>query len=177
MKSWRRKAEQLHRGDHACELEYVGFWARAWAGLLDVILLAALFSPLLQLAERGAAAVLTPGPAGLLSWLLCATAAVFFYMTPGTTPGQLAISAVVVDARTGCPPALPQRIGRVLGLLLALAPCGLGFLWVAFQPRKQGWHDKLAGTLVVRERRARRSRRASPATVIGENEAAAVARR
>jgi uncharacterized RDD family membrane protein YckC len=28
----------------------------------------------------------------------------------------------------------------------------LGFIWVGFDPRKQGWHDKLAGTLVVRSR-------------------------
>jgi uncharacterized RDD family membrane protein YckC len=26
----------------------------------------------------------------------------------------------------------------------------LGIIWVAFDPRKQGWHDKLAGTVVVR---------------------------
>jgi uncharacterized RDD family membrane protein YckC len=29
-------------------------------------------------------------------------------------------------------------------------PMCLGFLWIAFDKRKQGWHDKLAGTVVVR---------------------------
>jgi uncharacterized RDD family membrane protein YckC len=29
----------------------------------------------------------------------------------------------------------------------------MGLLWVAFDPRKQGWHDKLAGTVVIRSRR------------------------
>jgi uncharacterized RDD family membrane protein YckC len=27
----------------------------------------------------------------------------------------------------------------------------LGFIWVAFDKRKQGWHDKIAGTVVIRE--------------------------
>jgi uncharacterized RDD family membrane protein YckC len=30
---------------------------------------------------------------------------------------------------------------------------GLGLIWVAFDPKKQGWHDKLAGTIVVRVRK------------------------
>jgi uncharacterized RDD family membrane protein YckC len=34
-----------------------------------------------------------------------------------------------------------------------MLPIFLGFVWVAFDRRKQGWHDKLAGTVVVRPRR------------------------
>ncbi|WP_161993291.1 RDD family protein [Lacisediminimonas profundi] len=173
MKSWRRMAEHLIRDDQPCELEYVGFWARAWAGLIDLGLLAALVFPLLQFAERGPAHLLQPGAGGLAPLLLSAAAALLFYLAPGTTPGKLAISAVVVDERTGCPPALPQRIGRSLGLLLSLVPFGLGFLWVAFHPKKQAWHDKLAGTLVVRERQLG-SGSARPAKgQVPENQAAA----
>ena len=29
---------------------------------------------------------------------------------------------------------------------------GLGLIWVAFDPRKQGWHDKMANTVVIRKR-------------------------
>lgn len=37
---------------------------------------------------------------------------------------------------------------RALGLLLSIAPLGLGFLWIAWDEQKQGWHDKIAGTVV-----------------------------
>ena len=39
---------------------------------------------------------------------------------------------------------------RALSCFLSLAPAGLGFLWIAFDAEKQSWHDKIAGTVVVR---------------------------
>jgi len=39
---------------------------------------------------------------------------------------------------------------RALGCFLSLLVCGLGFIWVAFDQEKQSWHDKIAGTVVVR---------------------------
>jgi uncharacterized RDD family membrane protein YckC len=39
---------------------------------------------------------------------------------------------------------------RALGCFLSLAVAGLGFFWIAFDPAKQAWHDKIAGTVVVR---------------------------
>lgn len=175
MKSWRRMAEKLH-GDEPCELEYVGFWSRTLAGVIDFGLLAAMLLPVLRLAESGPDGFIAGGVNALIALLLAAAAALLFWLAPGTTPGKLAIAAEVVDERTGCPPAMAQRIGRAFGVLLSLVPLGLGFLWVAFHPKKQGWHDKLAGTLVVRARRARRVR-SDAAARIGENEAAAVPRR
>jgi len=41
-------------------------------------------------------------------------------------------------------------IVRALGCFLSLAVLGLGFIWIAFDADKQSWHDKLAGTAVVR---------------------------
>ena len=40
------------------------------------------------------------------------------------------------------------------GYYVSLLFLALGFFWIALPPRKQGWHDKLAGTVVVRRRRA-----------------------
>jgi len=42
---------------------------------------------------------------------------------------------------------------RALGCFLSLAVVGLGFFWIAFDAGKQGWHDKIAGTAVVRVRK------------------------
>ena len=42
---------------------------------------------------------------------------------------------------------------RALSCFLSLAPAGIGFLWIAFDSEKQAWHDKIAGTVVVRTRK------------------------
>lgn len=152
MKSLRKLAAEIQHDDQPCELEYVGFWARAVGGLIDLGLVAALVFPLLQVLERGLERFLLGGMPTLIALLLFAGAALLFYLSPGSTPGMVAISAMVVDERTGCPPALPQQLGRSLSLLLSLAPLGLGCIWAAFHPKKQAWHDKLAGTLVIRAR-------------------------
>ncbi len=41
-------------------------------------------------------------------------------------------------------------IVRALACFLSLAVAGLGFFWIAFDDAKQAWHDKIAGTVVVR---------------------------
>jgi uncharacterized RDD family membrane protein YckC len=40
---------------------------------------------------------------------------------------------------------------RYVGLIISFVALFLGVVWVAFDSRKQGWHDKIAGTLVVRD--------------------------
>jgi uncharacterized RDD family membrane protein YckC len=79
---------------------------------------------------------------------------VLFWMYRQATPGKMAISARIVDAQTGGRPSNAQLIGRYFAYYLSMLPFCLGFVWVAFDPRKQGWHDKLAGTVVVRARKA-----------------------
>jgi hypothetical protein len=41
---------------------------------------------------------------------------------------------------------------RCVGYLISGPVLCLGFLWIAFDGKKQGWHDKIAATLVIRER-------------------------
>ena len=66
--------------------------------------------------------------------------------------GQVTISLRVVDATTGGPLSLGQSIGRYLGYYVSTIPLLMGLIWVAFDRRKQGWHDKLAGTVVIRSK-------------------------
>jgi uncharacterized RDD family membrane protein YckC len=68
------------------------------------------------------------------------------------TPGKMAIGAKIVDAKTLGKPSTGQLIGRYFAYYLSSIVLLLGFIWVGFDARKQGWHDKLAGTLVVRSR-------------------------
>jgi uncharacterized RDD family membrane protein YckC len=138
------------------DLEYVGFWLRVWASIIDTMLLAALLYPLLTLVFGTAywdSEQLVQSPLDfLLSWVLPAVAVVVFWITKQATPGKMAIKARIVDANTGENATTGQLIGRYAGYYVATIPLGIGLLWVAFDARKQGWHDKLAGTVVVRSK-------------------------
>ncbi len=66
------------------------------------------------------------------------------------TPGLLAIQAKVVDATTHSPVTFRQCLARSCGELLSALPLGAGFVWAAFDARRQTWHDKMANTVVVK---------------------------
>ena len=144
------------------ELEYVGFWLRVGASLIDTILLLLVIVPLL-FAIYGAAywesSALVMGPADVvINYILPAVFVIVLWIRISATPGKLAIGAVIVDARTGEKPSTRQFIIRYIGYYVAAIPLAIGFIWVGFDPRKQGWHDKLAGTVVVRDLRLARGR-------------------
>jgi len=139
------------------DLEYVGFWARVGASIVDTILVAIIIAPVLT-AIYGSGYWLDDriikGPADvLLNYVLPAIAIVLFWMARQATPGKMLIGAKIVDARTGGKPTTRQLIVRYLGYYVSTIPLLMGLIWVAFDPRKQGWHDKLAGTVVVRSKR------------------------
>lgn len=139
------------------EIRYVGFWARVAASLVDTVLVAIVIYPLLHLVygrEYWLGEELVRGPVDfLLSWIFPAVAVVLFWISRQATPGKMLIGARIVDARTGGKPGTGQLIIRYLGYYVSAIPLFLGFVWVAIDRRKQGWHDKLAGTVVVRTSR------------------------
>jgi uncharacterized RDD family membrane protein YckC len=152
-------------------LEYAGFWIRLWASIVDSILVAIIVEPILASLYKNMESTtdimsadlpglvlesFTPrGPADvLLSWVLPAIAVVLFWVYRAATPGKMLVRAKIVDANTGAAPTLGQCIGRYLGYFVSIFTLCLGFLWIAFDARKQGFHDKLAGTVVVRTPRA-----------------------
>jgi uncharacterized RDD family membrane protein YckC len=138
------------------DLEYVGFWARVGASLIDTVLLLMICMPLVTMIygwRYWTSNAMIQGPADfLINWVLPAIAIVLFWVYRQATPGKIAIGARIVDARTGAKPSTGQLIGRYLGYYVSTIPLFLGLIWVAFDPRKQGWHDKLAGTVVVRDK-------------------------
>ena len=138
------------------ELEYVGFWARVGASLIDGILLGVIIWPILTAfygESYWSSEQFVQGPMDfLLSWVFPAVAVIVFWVLKQATPGKMAVSAKIVDAKTGGAPTTGQCIGRYFSYFLAGLPLGLGIIWVAFDARKQGWHDKLAGTVVVRQK-------------------------
>jgi uncharacterized RDD family membrane protein YckC len=141
------------------ELEYVGFWARVGASIIDTIAIMLVVTPLLLAIYgkryfSGSQGSMLAGPADfLISWVMPAVAVIAFWLYKQATPGKMVISARVVDATTGNPLSTGQAIGRYFGYFVSAIPFGLGLVWVAFDSRKQGWHDKMAGTVVVRSKR------------------------
>ncbi len=136
-------------------LKYAGFWIRVWATIIDSILLAIIIGPLLITVygrEYFVSEKFMAGPMDfLISWVLPVVAIIAFWVYKSATPGKMAISAKIVDARTGSKPSNGQFVGRYFAYFVSTIPLCLGFLWVAFDSMKQGWHDKLAGTVVVRQ--------------------------
>ena len=138
------------------DLAYAGFWIRVWASIIDMVLISIITVPIL-LAIYGTqyfeSEKIIEGPMDfLLSWVLPTIATITFWVYRAATPGKMAISSKIVDAQTGYQPSTGQFVGRYFAYFISILPLGLGIFWVAFDKKKQGWHDKLAGTVVVRKK-------------------------
>ena len=140
----------------AVDLEYVGFWPRVGASIIDGVIQIIVVTPLLVLVYGrnyffmdGA----LQGPADfVISYVLPAVAVIACWRAFGATPGKMALGARIVDAATGAAPSTGQYVGRYLGYFLSIIPLGLGLFWVGFDRKKRGWHDIVSGTVVVRPR-------------------------
>jgi len=73
----------------------------------------------------------------------------FFHGYTGQTPGKQLFGLKVVHT-SGLPLTFGQAFLRWVGYILSSAPLNLGFLWVAIDKNKQGWHDKITDTYVIR---------------------------
>lgn len=132
---------------HEQQPHYVGFWWRVLAFIIDSILVSFLLIPILSFALGDPTGTT---PLGFLAQLILpAIAVIAFWMAKSATPGKMAIGATIVDAETGGKPTNAQCILRYLGYYVSTFPLLLGLIWVGFDARKQGWHDKMAKTVVV----------------------------
>jgi len=86
----------------------------------------------------------------VLNYILPVVAVIVFWQFKSATPGKLLLHLTIVDAETGSKPTLRQFIIRYFAYLVAILPLFLGLVWVGIDKRKQGWHDKIAGTVVIR---------------------------
>ena len=123
----------------AATLPRVGFWLRFAASLLDLILVGIVFGML--------SSMLWGAGGAFPLWLVIY--AVTMWATKGTTIGGIicGLKVVRIDDR---PLDWSVAIVRGLSAFLSLAVAGLGFMWVAFDDDRQSWHDKIAGTTIVK---------------------------
>jgi len=134
---------------------YAGFWIRLGASLIDILLmlivvaipLSFIYGEQYWLGEQLVYGVWDV----LLNYVLPIFATIWFWLRFLATPGKMLTKLKVVDAKTGGKMSLGQAIGRYFAYLVAMLPLFLGFIWIGFDKKKQGWHDKLAGTVVIRD--------------------------
>jgi uncharacterized RDD family membrane protein YckC len=112
-----------------------GFWHRMAALFLDVLLVGFATS---VLQHHSHIHLLVLAIYGAVMWKL-----------RGSTVGGIVFDLKVVRL-DGRPVDWETAIVRALGCFLSLAVAGLGFIWIAFDDANQAWHDKIAGTVVVR---------------------------
>jgi uncharacterized RDD family membrane protein YckC len=128
---------------------YAGFWIRVGAYLIDAILLGIVGSLLGSNAQYGPNGYDQVSRSRDLSGLLNLVYFVAFWTyTGGQTLGNRLLGLGVVRIY-GTPVTLGTAIVRWIGLVISFVVILLGVIWVGFDPKKQGWHDKLAGTAVV----------------------------
>jgi len=126
----------------AVTLPRVGFWLRLGASFLDFILVSIVIGMLSKVFHGWFA------PGGSVPFWF-AVYCVVMWATKGTTIGGIicGLKVVRLDDR---PIDWGVAIVRALGGFLSLAVAGLGFIWVSFDDERQSWHDKIAGTTIVK---------------------------
>lgn len=138
------------------EQQYAGFWIRFAATMIDVVIL--LFVIGIPLTLIYGEAYWTSETLyfgiwdGLLNYVLPFVATIWFWRRYFGTPGKMLVKVKIVDAETGNKMSVGQAIGRYFAYIISSIPFGLGFIWIAFDKKKQGWHDKLAGTVVIKKK-------------------------
>ena len=135
---------------------YAGIVTRGVAFVIDALLINAAIVVLAGCTAL-VLSVLVPdgvqlGVAGVVAalgvWGLAAAAYfVAFWTLTGQTAGMRVMHLTVADA-TGRRPRLARAVIRLVGMWLAAIPLMAGFALILFDGRRQGLHDKLAGTIV-----------------------------
>lgn len=73
----------------------------------------------------------------------------YYWAKSGQTPGMKMMGVKVVRDRDGGPVTGGQAILRLVGYWVSGAVFSLGYIWIFIDKRKRGWHDLIAGTVVV----------------------------
>jgi len=129
-------------------LELARIGPRALAMLLDGLWIAALVMAL-RVVSLAVGDWPPPAAADLLAEVIIGLLVLTFWAERGATPGKRAMGLMIVDARTGGRPSFARLVLRYVGYLVSALPLLLGFFWALWDPRRQCWHDKLGGTVVV----------------------------
>jgi uncharacterized RDD family membrane protein YckC len=147
----------FRRPGHEAETNQVGLVTRAVAGVIDLALLGALFSITSGLLASIVPALTGEGDGlsiwgvltfGVVGFLVGGAIFVAFWSLVGQTPGMRFLS-IHLDAAGSREIGFRRALKRLLAIPLSLLPLGLGFLAILLSPERRGWHDRIAGTMVL----------------------------
>jgi uncharacterized RDD family membrane protein YckC len=139
--------------DPQATLKYAGFWIRVAAAIIDTIVILIITLPVL-FAIYGSGYWSSPelvkGPSDILiNYLFPLVFSIVLWMKIGGTPGKRLLGLKVLSESTQQYVSAGQGVLRYVGYFVAMLPLFLGLIWVAFDKKKKGLHDYLAGTVVV----------------------------
>jgi uncharacterized RDD family membrane protein YckC len=148
--------------------KYAGFWRRLVAYLIDSTIIIVVFFVLFMIAmmaflfgsmsgnsSKWLANLMDPTRVFsilIFTWIFYAAMTIayftYFHGTTGRTPGKMLLGLQVLSA-DGTSISFGIAFLRAVGYLVSGALFNIGFIWAAFDKRKQGWHDKIADTVVI----------------------------
>ena len=129
---------------------YAGFWIRLLAYIIDAIILGALTFPLARvLSMMGIGEQSSNVMSIAISWMYFAVFESSGWMA---SPGKKALGLIVTDEQGG-QLSVGRATRRYFAKILSALLLGIGFVMIAFTARKQGLHDKMFHTLVLRTER------------------------
>ncbi|MDX1492160.1 MAG: RDD family protein [Pseudohongiellaceae bacterium] len=131
------------------QVRYAGFNIRLLASLIDSVLITLLLSPLLPLLIGEAANDPLSIANIFVSTIIALGVTLVFWKYRSATPGKIILGLKIIDEASGGKPSSRQLVVRYLSYYVSLLGFGLGFLLIPMDTKKRGWHDKIAGTLVI----------------------------
>lgn len=141
------------------ELDYAGFLIRFAAALVDFVVLTIAYVLLeLMIGSADAEAFVESDELTAVDWAFYAvffSYVVLFIALKGQTLGKMAVGIKVIREDGRLPGLGYAALRETFGKLISGVALLLGHFWIAFDPKKQAWHDKMAGTVVVVVRRNR----------------------
>ncbi|WP_137167423.1 RDD family protein [Salinimonas lutimaris] len=135
------------------DFEAAGFWRRFCAVMLDVLLFFVFIT--IPVSLTLGSVMLSTGSEPLnwvnvtFGYVLPFLLTLWFWQKFLGTPGKMLMGIQIVDFNTGRRASVIKSTVRYVAYLVSMIPLGLGFLWVAFDKNKRGFHDHLSGTAVI----------------------------
>ena len=135
-------------------MRYAGFWVRVWASVVDILISLLVVVPIIALAGQGwANAYNDTAAAGIVLVAYCMVGWLYFALFESrgwqATPGKRLLGLRVSDL-AGHRLSFGRASGRYFSKLLSFLIICIGFIMVGLTDKKQGLHDKIADTLVLR---------------------------
>jgi uncharacterized RDD family membrane protein YckC len=146
------------------QVTYGGFWIRFVAYIIDAVIVAipifilgfivgiiAAIGSSAASHNGGATAVAGTGASALVDLIAFVVTVGYFvyFWGRGQTIGMRVFHLRVADAVTGQPIGYGRAALRYVGYIVSAIVCYIGFIWAALDSRKQGWHDKIANSVVL----------------------------